>query len=151
MHNVNIHTVVCMYNIQDISKFKFPLVLDMAPFCEAGSVTDITMYELFSVVIHSGSTHSGHYVAYIRDVDDLGKWTYPVCVPVLYMLGLSDGKTVKIISLEMIIYDHMHVMCPSPVDTCMSCVPALWTHACHVSQPCGHMHVMCPSPVDTCL
>ena len=27
----------------------------------------------------SGSTHSGHYTAYIRDVDDLGTWTDPVC------------------------------------------------------------------------
>ena len=36
------------------------------------------MYDLFSVVIHSGSTHSGHYIAYIRDVDDLGTWTHPV-------------------------------------------------------------------------
>ena len=35
-------------------------------------------YELYSVVIHSGSTHSGHYTAYIRDVDNLGCWTHPV-------------------------------------------------------------------------
>ena len=36
------------------------------------------LYELYSVVIHSGSTHSGHYTAYIRDVDNLGSWTHPV-------------------------------------------------------------------------
>ena len=35
-------------------------------------------YELYSVVIHSGSTHSGHYTAYIRDVEDFGCWTHPV-------------------------------------------------------------------------
>lgn len=35
-------------------------------------------YDLFSVVIHSGSTHSGHYIAYIRDIDSLGIWTTPV-------------------------------------------------------------------------
>ena len=35
-------------------------------------------YELYSVVIHSGSTHSGHYTAYIRDIDNLGSWTHPV-------------------------------------------------------------------------
>lgn len=58
--------------------FKFPMVLDMAPYCEAGTVRGDTIYELFSVVIHSGSTHSGHYTAYIRDVDDLGVWTHPV-------------------------------------------------------------------------
>ena len=34
-------------------------------------------YELYSVVVHSGSTHSGHYTAYIRDID-LGSWTHPV-------------------------------------------------------------------------
>ena len=42
------------------------------------------IYDLFSIVIHSGSTHSGHYVAFIKDVDGLGKWTHPVsgCGPV---------------------------------------------------------------------
>ena len=25
-----------------------------------------------------GSTHGGHYHAYIRDIDGLGKWTHPV-------------------------------------------------------------------------
>ena len=38
------------------------------------------IYDLFSVVIHSGTTHSGHYVAFIRDIDRLGIWTQPVCV-----------------------------------------------------------------------
>ena len=36
------------------------------------------VYELFSVVVHSGSTYSGHYTALIRDVDNLGNWTHPV-------------------------------------------------------------------------
>lgn len=36
------------------------------------------LYELYSVVIHSGSTHSGHYTAFIKDVDNLGCWTHPV-------------------------------------------------------------------------
>ena len=36
------------------------------------------LYDLFSVVVHSGSTHSGHYTALIRDVDNLGNWTHPV-------------------------------------------------------------------------
>lgn len=54
------------------------MVLDMAPYCEASMVKGDTTYELFSVVIHSGSTHSGHYTAFIRDVDDLGLWTRPV-------------------------------------------------------------------------
>ena len=38
------------------------------------------IYDLFSVVIHSGTTHSGHYIAYIRDIDRLGVWTQPVSV-----------------------------------------------------------------------
>ena len=54
------------------------MLLDMTPYCEDGSVKGDAIYELFSVVIHSGSTHSGHYTAYIRDVDDLGQWTHPV-------------------------------------------------------------------------
>jgi ubiquitin carboxyl-terminal hydrolase 40 len=54
------------------------MVLDLAPYCEAGVVEGSAVYELFSVVIHSGSTHSGHYTAFIRDVDDLGEWTHPV-------------------------------------------------------------------------
>jgi len=31
-----------------------------------------------STMFSSGSTHSGHYTAYIRDVDNLGNWTHPV-------------------------------------------------------------------------
>ncbi|XP_064401493.1 ubiquitin carboxyl-terminal hydrolase 40-like isoform X3 [Halichondria panicea] len=62
---------------KDTSKFKFPLELDMAPYCEDGSVGGSSVYELFSVVIHSGSTHSGHYTAYIRDIDGLGTWASP--------------------------------------------------------------------------
>ena len=50
----------------------------MAAYCEADVDKQDTIYELFSVVIHSGSTHSGHYTAFIRDVDDLGHWTHPV-------------------------------------------------------------------------
>ena len=66
----------------------------MSPYIEGDC--DDSQYELFSVVIHrlvgskhsppstyfssslSGSTHSGHYTAYIRDVDNLGTWTDPV-------------------------------------------------------------------------
>ena len=35
-------------------------------------------YELFSVVIHGGGAHGGHYHAYIRDIDELGSWVEPV-------------------------------------------------------------------------
>ncbi len=50
----------------------------MTPYCERASVGGECVYELFSVVVHSGSTHSGHYIAYIRDIDGLGHWTTPV-------------------------------------------------------------------------
>ncbi len=50
----------------------------MSPYCDSAQSPADTDYQLFSVVIHSGSTHSGHYTAYIRDVDDLGQWTHPV-------------------------------------------------------------------------
>ena len=67
---------------QDTGHFKFPLELDMTPY-SCGSRGDPGGgggggYELYSVVVHSGSTHSGHYTAYIRDLDDLGSWTHPV-------------------------------------------------------------------------
>ena len=31
------------------------------------------MYQLFSVLVHSGGAHGGHYFAYIKSLDD-GKW-----------------------------------------------------------------------------
>ncbi|CAC5397449.1 USP40 [Mytilus coruscus] len=34
-------------------------------------------YELFSVVIHKGGAYGGHYHAFIKDVDSLGKWIHP--------------------------------------------------------------------------
>ena len=58
------------------------MVLDMAPYLYETQTNEEgrkeVLYDLFSVVIHSGSTHSGHYIAYIRDVDNLGVWTHPV-------------------------------------------------------------------------
>ena len=32
------------------------------------------MYELFGVLIHRGTAHSGHYFAYIRDTLGEGDW-----------------------------------------------------------------------------
>ena len=59
----------------------------MSPYCEANgeSVQGQQEYELFSVVVHSGSTHSGHYTAIIRDVDALGSWTHPVSSTLLHV------------------------------------------------------------------
>ncbi|GIY31585.1 ubiquitin carboxyl-terminal hydrolase 40 [Caerostris extrusa] len=46
----------------------------MAPYCHTDMKPEETVYELFSVLIHSGCSSGGHYHAYIRDVDCLGKW-----------------------------------------------------------------------------
>ena len=43
----------------------------------------------------SGSTHSGHYTAYIRDIDCLGTWADPVCLYCLsYQLWSIDDASV---------------------------------------------------------
>ncbi|XP_071484115.1 ubiquitin carboxyl-terminal hydrolase 40-like [Diadema antillarum] len=60
---------------KETGHYTFPMELDMSAYCEHGGREAI--YELYSVVLHSGSTHGGHYHAYIRDVDDLGKWSEP--------------------------------------------------------------------------
>lgn len=60
---------------KETSRFEFPLEIDLTEFMEdsikhaAGSDA---CYELFSVIIHSGSAHGGHYHAYIKDIDHLG-------------------------------------------------------------------------------
>ena len=77
--------------LKDTTKFKFPLEVDMSPYCEPESVKGGAVYELYSVVIHSGSTHSGHYTAYIRDVDDLGVWTQPVSEMCVHMYMYVHG------------------------------------------------------------
>ncbi|KAF2354025.1 Peptidase C19 ubiquitin carboxyl-terminal hydrolase, partial [Trinorchestia longiramus] len=41
--------------------------LDSAAKCESGSQDVYTNYQLFSIMIHSGSASGGHYYAYIRD------------------------------------------------------------------------------------
>lgn len=68
---------------KETGKFIFPLEVDMASYCDKQLSPDDTTYELFSVVIHSGSSYGGHYHAYIRDVDCLGKWMPPDEEPIL--------------------------------------------------------------------
>ncbi|XP_067119368.1 ubiquitin carboxyl-terminal hydrolase 40-like isoform X1 [Centruroides vittatus] len=58
-------------------KFIFPMEIDMAPYCDEQKNSEDTHYDLFSIVIHSGSGHEGHYHAYIRDFDCLGRWFPP--------------------------------------------------------------------------
>ncbi|GIY64550.1 ubiquitin carboxyl-terminal hydrolase 40 [Caerostris darwini] len=60
--------------LKETGKFTFPFEIDMAPYCHTDMKPEETVYELFSVLIHSGCSSGGHYHAYIRDVDCLGKW-----------------------------------------------------------------------------
>ncbi|CAL1267253.1 unnamed protein product [Larinioides sclopetarius] len=62
---------------KETGKFTFPFELDMAPYCSKEEKPEDTTYELFSVLIHSGCSSGGHYHAFIRDVDCLGKWLAP--------------------------------------------------------------------------
>ena len=35
---------------------------------------EYSKYELFSIIIHSGSAYGGHYHTYIKDMEGLGNW-----------------------------------------------------------------------------
>ena len=65
------------------SRFEYPLELDMKPYldlseetiaCQQANDSDLTTYELKSIVIHKGSPYGGHYYAYIRDDLEDGNW-----------------------------------------------------------------------------
>ena len=67
---------------KETRKFSFPQLLDMTPYVDmeadgASPSSCDAQYELFSVVIHSGSTYGGHYKTYIRDIQNLGNWVPP--------------------------------------------------------------------------
>ena len=48
---------------------------------------------------YSGSTHSGHYTAYIRDVDNLGNWTHPVFHFICnYLFNIYNSNKICIIT-----------------------------------------------------
>ena len=49
----------------------------MKEFCdfeEKNINEDEYIYELYGVIVHSGTPYSGHYYAYIRDMTGQGKW-----------------------------------------------------------------------------
>ncbi|XP_006819610.1 ubiquitin carboxyl-terminal hydrolase 40-like [Saccoglossus kowalevskii] len=77
---------------KETGKFTFPLEVDMSPYCENTLPAESTEYELFSVVIHKGSGYGGHYHAFIRDVDTLGKWNSPEDEPIHIASDPSSGK-----------------------------------------------------------
>ncbi|XP_071811741.1 ubiquitin carboxyl-terminal hydrolase 40-like isoform X1 [Apostichopus japonicus] len=77
---------------KETNHYTFPLELDMTSYCEESLDDSDGIYELFSVVIHSGSTHGGHYRAYIRDVDGIGNWSAPEESPITIKSDPQEGK-----------------------------------------------------------
>ncbi|XP_060593395.1 ubiquitin carboxyl-terminal hydrolase 40-like, partial [Ruditapes philippinarum] len=79
---------------KETGKFSFPHTIDMKPYCENTAEGEDLVYELFSVVIHIGGAHGGHYHAYIRDIDGLGHWVTPedeeIVVPTDPLTGNVD-------------------------------------------------------------
>ncbi|XP_071040771.1 ubiquitin carboxyl-terminal hydrolase 40 isoform X3 [Parasteatoda tepidariorum] len=71
------YDVVKGERFKETGKCTFPFELNMSPYCNKEIKAEDTVYELFSVLIHSGCSSGGHYHAYIRDVDSLGKWLPP--------------------------------------------------------------------------
>ena len=58
------------------TRFAYPLQIDIRPFMLESSVKEDEeyVYELKSVLIHSGNAYGGHYHAYIRDTLGEGEW-----------------------------------------------------------------------------
>ncbi|CAE1293695.1 USP40 [Acanthosepion pharaonis] len=84
-----------MDRFKETGKFAFPKSVDMSAFTENTLPGCDCEYELFSVVIHRGGTHGGHYHAYIRDIDGLGNWIEPCRELVLH----QSAKPVPLISI----------------------------------------------------
>ena len=69
------------------NKFEFPLELNMKQFCDIND-KNLTqendndyLYELYGVIVHSGTPFSGHYYSYIRDMTNQGKWKLDEDIP----------------------------------------------------------------------
>ncbi|KAL6096626.1 usp20 [Pungitius sinensis] len=63
-----------MYSFKISSHVSFPLEgLDMKPFLAKESPSQVTTYDLLSVICHHGTAGSGHYIAYCQNVIN-GQW-----------------------------------------------------------------------------
>ncbi|XP_039618472.1 ubiquitin carboxyl-terminal hydrolase 20 [Polypterus senegalus] len=63
-----------MYSFKINSHVSFPLEgLDLRPFLAKESSSQITTYDLLSVICHHGTAGSGHYIAYCQNVIN-GQW-----------------------------------------------------------------------------
>ena len=62
------------------NRFEFPLELNMKEYCDINdkNTEEINdneyLYELYGVIVHSGTPFSGHYYSYIRDMTHQGIW-----------------------------------------------------------------------------
>lgn len=55
------------------SRCEFEPVLDMNVVCESEEWSRDNVYELHSILVHSGSINSGHYYGFMRPKED-GRW-----------------------------------------------------------------------------
>ncbi|XP_012695322.2 ubiquitin carboxyl-terminal hydrolase 20 isoform X2 [Clupea harengus] len=63
-----------MYSFKINSHVSFPLEgLDLRPFLAKDSPSQVTTYDLLSVICHHGTAGSGHYIAYCQNVIN-GQW-----------------------------------------------------------------------------
>ncbi|XP_064614511.1 ubiquitin carboxyl-terminal hydrolase 40-like [Liolophura sinensis] len=97
-----------MERYKETGKMTFPLTLDMSPFMEQTESVDSELFELFSVVIHRGGAHGGHYHAYIRDIHALGNWTSPEEEEIRLPIDPSTGSV-----------DYLEVDCPQDLVTAL--------------------------------
>uniref|UniRef100_A0A671PY29 Ubiquitin carboxyl-terminal hydrolase n=1 Tax=Sinocyclocheilus anshuiensis TaxID=1608454 RepID=A0A671PY29_9TELE len=82
--NITCSTILCihlkrfrhevMYSFKINSHVSFPLeCLDLKPFLAKESPSQITTFDLLSVICHHGTAGSGHYIAYCQNVIN-GQW-----------------------------------------------------------------------------
>ena len=64
-----------MQRVKLKSMYTFDLEINMGKYLEN---PDEMNYELYGVLIHSGSAHSGHYIAYVRDIMQESDWNSSV-------------------------------------------------------------------------
>ncbi|XP_066513586.1 ubiquitin carboxyl-terminal hydrolase 20 isoform X3 [Hoplias malabaricus] len=63
-----------MYSFKISSHVSFPLEgLDLKPFLAKESLSQVTTFDLLSVICHQGTAGSGHYIAYCQNVIN-GQW-----------------------------------------------------------------------------
>ena len=62
------------------TRFEFPLEINMKEYYDLEGNESLNdedfIYELYGVIVHSGTPYAGHYFSYIRDMTGQGKWDY---------------------------------------------------------------------------